>query len=409
MPASENRNRGRAGRPNTAIFWIGIGLAPLAALLVLLSNGTQALRVAALLAILAVVLIGLSIMLRPDAASVREEIEDSVFEELDGLRGAVRDDITSAARATHNSLSEKLQNMYEHVEALRGQLDAMREPYESRSAAGTSSGSHTGRAPVSPAPRPVGTAMVGGGVVPHTETVQVTTRQTIVDPQGDRGRVYGTDSRYRHRGEAATSAGHRRAEPEERADRGAPREESWTEQRLRDRLRDTGSHLFGDPGRFAASGPTGYATGNGYEAGHREGYEREDYDRGFRSHGRAEPQVDDVAADPRWSDLRAGDRWAAVRSDDRGRELRMGERRAVVHNDGSGTELRIMDRWAAVRREEERRSREPALEPDRLGGASERPETRRERREREERWAGGEAEARWSDGEAFRARHTGGQ
>ncbi len=81
--------------------------------------------------------------------------------------------------------------------------------------------------------------------------------------------------------------------------------------------------------------------------------------------------------EPHWSGLRAvGDRWAAVRSDDRGRELRMGERRAEVRADGSGTELRIEDRWAAVRREDARRS-----------GDSDRAETRRERREREEAWS----------------------
>jgi hypothetical protein len=54
----------------------------------------------------------------------------------------------------------------------------------------------------------------------------------------------------------------------------------------------------------------------------------------------------------------------------------MGERRAEVRADGSGTELRIEDRWAAVRREDARRSAD-----------SDRAETRRERREREESWS----------------------
>ncbi|MEN3304134.1 MAG: hypothetical protein V7603_336 [Micromonosporaceae bacterium] len=416
MPGAENQDGGRV-RPHTATFWTGVGVASLAALLVLFSNGTQALRVAAILAILAVVLVGLAIMMRPDARSVRAELEESVFEEIDGLRADIREDISSAARATHKSFSDKLQNLYEHVDALRGQLDAargqldsVRREYESAPAKGAAQVSQAGRAaPVSSSPRPVGTAMVGGGVVRHTETVQVT-RSTVVDPQAsdNRSRVYGTGSVYGQRGGAPADAttGRRRADRDDRSERTgradweAPREESWTEQRLRDRLRDTGSQLFGDPGRFTGSG----SSGNGYDtAGHRapaqDDYgrgrggshaEHEEYGHRVRSHSRDERE-DDVPAEP-WSGLRAGDRWAAVRSDERGRELRMGERRAAVHSDQTGTELRIEDRWAAVRREDDAR----------------RGETRRERREREEHWSGG-SDDRWSEAGAARGRHTGSQ
>src|SRR5256885_1875884 len=82
--------------------------------------------------------------------------------------------------------------------------------------------------PGAPQPAPsVGTAMVAGGVVRHTETVQVTTRQTIVDPHtdGDRGTVYG--------GSGNVYGGARSAEP---GPAPAPHEESWTEQRLRAKL-----------------------------------------------------------------------------------------------------------------------------------------------------------------------------
>jgi hypothetical protein len=391
MPGSEDHDGG-GFRPHTVIFWAGAGLAPLAALLVLFSSGTQALRVATLLSILAVVLVGLSVMLRPDASKVREEVEEAIFDEVDTLRAGVRNDISSAARATHKSLSEKLQNLHERLEALRGQVDAMRDMYESRhSASSTGSSSPVGRAaPVSSVPRSVGTAMVSGGMVRHTEMVQVT-RQTIVDqPGSDRGRLYGTGSRYGQRDESdGAQPGRRRAEPDDRR-----RERSWTEERLRDRLRDTGTNLFGDPDRFIGPEGSGRTGGNGHEAGHREegyprrlerdeGYSRRDEGYPRREEGyprrleRDEHDVD-VPSDPRWSDLRAGDRWASVRSDDRGRELRMGERRAAVHNDGSGTEMRIEDRWAAVRREEEGRGRT-------------------------------DAPGLWPDGEAFRARNTGSQ
>jgi hypothetical protein len=133
--------------------------------------------------------------------------------------------------------------------------------------------------------------------------------------------------------------------------RAAP-EESWTEQRLRARLEESGAlsrSLDPDSGglRIPAQRSSDIVGGSG-------------------SSRASEP--DD---EPHWSGLRAaGDRWAAVRSDDRGRELRMGERRAEVHSDASGTELRIEDRWAAVRREDARRSAE-----------SDRAETRRERDE----------------------------
>src|SRR2546430_2119699 len=88
MPASETQKQRSVLL--TVVFWTGVGLAPLAAALVLLSSGATGLRVAAVLAILAVVLIGLAIMLRPDAAGVRAEVEAMVFDELDGLRDAGR-------------------------------------------------------------------------------------------------------------------------------------------------------------------------------------------------------------------------------------------------------------------------------------------------------------------------------
>ena len=152
-----------------------------------------------MLAILTVVLVGLSIMLRPDARTVRIELEDQLFEEIDALREDIRRDIATAARATHRAYSEKLQSLYETVETLRGQVEELRAT------------------PPEPAQPPVGSSMVSGGVLRHTETVQVTTHKMFVDPDRSNGTVYGAT---------------RKAEP------GPARsvEESWTEQRLRERL-----------------------------------------------------------------------------------------------------------------------------------------------------------------------------
>jgi hypothetical protein len=358
MPSSETQSGPRNARLLTVVFWIGVGLAPLAVLLVLVSSGATGLRVAAVLAIVAVVLIGLSIMLRPDAASVRVEVEDMMFEELDVLREDVREDITTAARATHRAFSEKLQQLQETVEALRGQVEAAR-------AAGFQAAKAKAAPPPAPAARPahsqpVGTAMVAGGVVRHTETVQVTTRHTVVDPHGDgdrSGTVYSNAGGTVYGGRPEPVGARRAPEhiddhPTDRDRRGGwstPREESWTEQRLRERMAES------------------------REATHRDAENHDDFrsdaGRWSRPFDRDDSRSGDAGDDPRWTDVRAGDRWASVRADERGREVRVGERRAAVHNDGSGTELRIEDRWAQVRQEDayrrgERRAPDAAFSDD---------------------------------------------
>lgn len=345
MPASGNQKQ----RPNQlppALFWGGVGLAALAALLLLVGDGTASLRVAVFLALVSVVLIGVSAALRGGPAAVRAELEDTIYDEVDQLRDQLRQDIGNAARATHRQFSEKLQALHESVEALRAQVGA--GPFElpegqpagmgaprlaahphvppAHAAAAAPAGGHPHPGYVPGGQPQPGRAHAGaagppmGGVVRHTETVQVTTRHTYVDPHGDpqggRGTVYGGTT-YGRPAEPAAAHG-----DWEEPDAG----ESWTEQRLRERLN-------------AARGVDAPA------AEPREG-------RRSRAHERDE---DDPGADERWSGMRAGDRWASVRSDERGRELRVGERRAALHSDESGTELRIEDRWASVRRDESRR------------------------------------------------------
>jgi hypothetical protein len=347
MPASAPPSERPGRQLLTVVFWVGVGLAPLAALLLLVGQSAGALRVAAVLAVFAVVLIGVSITLRRDAEAVRVDLEEMLLEELESLRGGVRNDIATAARATHKAFSEKLQVLHESVQELRMQVNAgpgqvppargAAEPPQ----AGYGRAGYTqpeappvvGHASIPVPPQPPAAGPAGGrarvpGVVRHTETVQVTTRQTIVD-QGDEadasGRVYGGPS-YGSNGYAASGAygpNGSRGEwpasappappPPARSRRAAePEEESWTEQRLR-------------------------GAGDGRRP---RPYERGDTDAGDEG---------------RWSGMRAGDRWASVRSDDRGRELHVGERRAAMHQDELGSEVRIEDRWASVRREEARR------------------------------------------------------
>ncbi|GAB3868850.1 hypothetical protein ACFPIJ_05530 [Dactylosporangium cerinum] len=187
MPAAETTG----GRPSTKLlqilFWAGVGLAPLAALLLLFGGGFV-LQLAAVLAVLVVVLIGLSIALRPDNENVRSEIEEAMFEELDTLRDDIRGDITHAARATHGQLVERIGVLHETVDALRNQVDLMRGQLErtTRAAQQAAAAQHAG-------PQPVGSAAVPQGVLRHTETVQVTTKTMVVDPTDQRrdGTVYG--------------------------------------------------------------------------------------------------------------------------------------------------------------------------------------------------------------------------
>jgi hypothetical protein len=368
MPDVHTDDARRGGRLLTLLFWAGVGLAPLAGLVLLLSGDGPMPRVAAVLALLAVVLIGLSIALRPDAGQIRQEVEDMVLDEVEMLREDVRGDISSATRQTHQVLAERVQQLQQTVDALRAELEAVRAsgvgfgighaaaapvaphpPVQAHAAvpppvaAAAAPVAPAGAAPVDPVsgvperPRAsaAGRAHVPSGVVRHTETVHhVTTRSTFVGHHGDDD------------GHSAPYGGGyvpRRAEHTERAEPAEPRtdwsppaprrpadepeEESWTDRKLRER-----------------------------------------YGRPSRAHSRAEPADEEPwaarsARRGRWSDdepaAGSGDlldggaapaRWASRHTDDRGEELRLGERRAAMRSNESGTEMRIEDRWAAVRR-----------------------------------------------------------
>src|SRR3712207_5978911 len=104
MPASENRAERRTGRLLVGLFWIGVAIAPGAALLLLFGDDTRSLRLAVVLAVLAIVLIGLSITLRQGAEAARTETEELLYSEMDGLRDDLREDIAAAARATRDAL-----------------------------------------------------------------------------------------------------------------------------------------------------------------------------------------------------------------------------------------------------------------------------------------------------------------
>ncbi|AEB47633.1 hypothetical protein [Micromonospora maris] len=225
----------------TALFWGGVALAPVAALILLVADGNGPLRFAALLAILAVVLIGLSITLRGDNG--HEQYTEELREELDELRRELRSEIVAAAQRGNQALDE-LQRVQQTLAGLRRTADAAGSsagdaapasaepvgggrarvaapeppppaPFADRPTS-TPFGERPEPAPFGdrpesapfgdrPAPAPFGerpapagvgerqtrpggvygsAQPAGQGVVRHTETVHVTTRHTIVDGGG---------------------------------------------------------------------------------------------------------------------------------------------------------------------------------------------------------------------------------
>ena len=191
-------------------FWVGIALAPLAALLLII-GGTAA---AAVVAIIAVVVLALSVMLRSDPPpSARANSVTS--DEMDALREDVRADITTAARATHRALSEKMSRLEESVAGVQRLAESFAGIRRLEDAiAGVQREVEAARAvaiearavvdnqrelPMAPSPHPATVVGSVPGVVRHTETV--VTRSMYVDrpaeeferPSGST--VYGSASR----------------------------------------------------------------------------------------------------------------------------------------------------------------------------------------------------------------------
>jgi hypothetical protein len=396
MPAAETTAGRRSGRLPQYLFWSGASLAPLAVLLLLVGSGAFVMQIAGVFAVLAVLAMGLSLWLRFTSDDMRTEIEDVVFEETDALREDIRTDISTAVRATHKSLGEKMVELNDTVAVLRNQVDAMRGQIE--------------RVTQPPAPAPQKPNQQPN-VLRHTETVQVTTRQTmLVDPNdahqdgtvyggraqvgGDYGRApaghqYGAPAppQYDGRpqpGPSGTSYGSARVPPasgrvsSDRILHEPPRndyderpgydERSGYDERPNYDERPGGAY----EGRASASAQvpqqrrpdwapaieSGPHQESWTEQLLRERTERQQAEERTGGGRRRAPEDDgDRTGGDRVTGYRTADRWAEVRSDDRGRELQMGERRSAVReNPGGGTEMRIEDRWAAIRREDDRRN-----------------------------------------------------
>lgn len=126
---SRNDSPLTSGGPLPLMFWGGVAVAPIAALMILFSSGTTGIRIAAVLAVLAVVMIGLAAMLR-DSGPMQGELEEVVFSESDALRQDIREDIKAAVRVVHKAANEKLTIAYDELEALRAEVDGLHRAVE---------------------------------------------------------------------------------------------------------------------------------------------------------------------------------------------------------------------------------------------------------------------------------------
>lgn len=217
--SAEDTDRRAAAAP-LVLMWTAIALAPVAGTLLVLGGGGGLLRAGGALAMLAVVLVALGSVLARAGAGGRAsgDVEAYVGDEIEALRADVRADISRAIKASHRALGEQIAALGDTVEALRGQIEVLRSHVERNHLAAP--------APVGGPASVTGVAGVAGGMVRHTETVQVTRQTTMLDDTGygDRtGSVYGSSAATgavpgQRRGDYADRdayAGGRRARPED--------------------------------------------------------------------------------------------------------------------------------------------------------------------------------------------------
>jgi hypothetical protein len=113
-PVSDDREpqAAQSARLLRALIWAGVGLAPVAAVVVLLGATGNAARIAVVLIAVCVVLIGASMLVRSDPVMLAMDVEDRVAEEADALREELRAEFA----ATH----QRVQSLQEEIARLRG-------------------------------------------------------------------------------------------------------------------------------------------------------------------------------------------------------------------------------------------------------------------------------------------------
>ncbi len=79
-----------------ALIWAGVGLAPVAALVVLLGSSAGPTRFGVLLVAVSVVLLGAALLIRNDPVLLRMDVEDRVTDEVNALRDELRSEIAAS-------------------------------------------------------------------------------------------------------------------------------------------------------------------------------------------------------------------------------------------------------------------------------------------------------------------------
>jgi hypothetical protein len=142
MSDDRDSQPGQSARLLRALIWVGVGLAPVAAVVAMLGGSANSVRFAVVLVAVCVVLIGSSILIRSDPVLLGIDAEDRVGQETDALRTELRAEFAAAARATHH----RVQSLQEEVGRLRG------APAPARPEPGLSTGARAAAAAVVPTP-----------------------------------------------------------------------------------------------------------------------------------------------------------------------------------------------------------------------------------------------------------------
>ncbi|WP_051724035.1 hypothetical protein [Micromonospora chokoriensis] len=398
MPALANSDARRQPPLLTMLFWAGVALAPVAALILLVADGNGPLRFAAVLAIVAVVLIGLSIALRPDGEGDSARA-DELQGEIEELRRELRGEIVAAAQRGNQAL-DQAQRAQEGIAAVRRRLDASGAALAGAAPAVDPAGAGRARVPVVeppvddapvarsrvpvPGDAPAGRARVSSpedaprwGRPEQTEDDEPAYAREAAEPPAPAG-MYG--------GERPAATAYGSARPREH-DRPEPAHRPAGVVRHTETVHVTTRHTVVDGGAADSAGRYGggyagqwtppaqeWSRGGGADERPRAGYgdepewtdRRDAYAqpdepapaaRSHRSPDRPEAGSWESPDDRGWSEQRDRASAAApqpgppLRADDTGEywsQLRAGDRWAAVRDDENGRELRVGERRAEV-------------------------------------------------------------
>jgi hypothetical protein len=380
MPDVDAADARRAAWLHPMMFWGGVGLAPLAALLILLGAGGTPVRMGAVMGVMAPVMIGISFAMRPNPESIRLHFEETLLEELDLLRGEVREEIANSARASHQMAAERLGALQQTVDTLRAAAATRAGPSPPVNGQPTVAARYAAAAAAVPPPAPprapVARSAVPPSAVPRSAAPPGAPRSAAPPPaMGRQAPASAVPTAYAGNGRASAVPG-AGAGAYARAGDAAP----------------TARRPVGPAGRHQQADGAPYGPGNGYEErgrGYNGGYagygggeewsppvprrrsaephEESWTDQKLRERYGSRPRPYDRADDPSSGEpwrRREDGQWAPVSAEpaSRGRRrrweedssvdmMRSGDRPPARHSGETGTQPRYDDRWSGGREE----------------------------------------------------------